>query len=179
MARIKTLQDLFKRYRRPGDLVFAVIFMMFALFLLINLDGQTTWVKRTKLVAQPAFWPMVSVWLMALFAALHLLGSVVSPRIPGRLAEVAFWLKSLEYVGWFLIYVICVPYAGYLIATIVFTVLLAIRLGYRTPKSMGAAAAAGFLIVVLFKSFLQVKVPGGKIYEVLPEGLRAFMLTYF
>ena len=146
MARIKTLQDLFKRYRRPGDLVFAVIFMMFALFLLINLDGQTTWVKRTKLVAQPAFWPMVSVWLMALFAALHLLGSVVSPRIP---------------------------------ATIVFTVLLAIRLGYRTPKSMGAAAAAGFLIVVLFKSFLQVKVPGGKIYEVLPEGLRAFMLTYF
>lgn len=179
MTHIKTLQDLFKRYRRPGDLVFAVFFLLFALFLLFNLDGQTTWVKRTKLVAQPAFWPMVSVWLMTIFAALHFLGSVVSPRIPGRLAEVTFWLKSLEYVGWFLIYVICVPYAGYLISTIAFTVLLAFRLGYRTPKSVAAAAAAGFVIVLIFKTFLQVKVPGGKIYEVLPDGLRAFMLTYF
>ena len=179
MTHIKTLQDLFKRYRRPGDLVFAVFFLLFALFLLMNLDGQTTWVKRTKVVSQPAFWPMVSVWLMTIFAALHLLGSLVSPRIPGRLAEVTFWLKSLEYIAWFLIYVICVPYAGYLISTVVFTMLLAFRLGYRGAKGLGAAAFAGLFIVVLFKSFLQVKVPGGKIYEVLPDGLRAFMLTYF
>ena len=35
------------------------------------------------------------------------------------------------------------------------------------------------VIVLLFKSFLQVKLPGGRIYEVLPDGLRSFMLTYF
>ncbi len=179
MTHIKTLQDLFKRYRRPGDLVFAVLFLLFALFLLINLDGQTTWVNRTKLAAQPAFWPTVSVWLMTIFAALHLFGSVVSPRIEGRWTEVIFWLRSLEYVGWFLIYVLLAPIGGYLLSTVAFATLLAFRLGYRTPKTLAAAAASGFVIVLVFKTFLQVKVPGGQIYESLPDGLRAFMLTYF
>ena len=29
MSRARTLQDLFKRYRRPGDLVFAILFLIF------------------------------------------------------------------------------------------------------------------------------------------------------
>ena len=36
-----------------------------------------------------------------------------------------------------------------------------------------------FAIVVIFKAFLQVKIPGGGIYEALPSALRSFMLTYF
>ena len=36
MIKAKTLQDLFKRYRRPGDLVFALAFMAFSLFLLFT-----------------------------------------------------------------------------------------------------------------------------------------------
>ena len=41
MAHIKTLQELFQRYRRPGDLVFAAAFLIFAAFLLANLGEQT------------------------------------------------------------------------------------------------------------------------------------------
>jgi len=33
--------------------------------------------------------------------------------------------------------------------------------------------------VVIFKSLLQVKVPGGAIYEFLPNVMRSFFLTYF
>lgn len=179
MTRIKTLQDLFKRYRRPGDLVFAIFFLAFALFLLANLDGQTEWVKRTKVVAQPAFWPTVAVIFMAGFAVLHLVGSLVSPRIEGRWNEVKFWLRSIEYAVWFMVYVALVPLLGYLPSSVIFPAALAFRLGYRMPRQMLAAAATGVVIVVLFKSLLQVKVPGGAVYEYLPDALRAFMLTYF
>jgi len=155
------------------------MFVVFSLFLFLNLDSQTTWVKRTKTVAQPAFWPTVAVCAMLLFSSLHLIGSLVSPRIRGRLAEVGFWLRSIEFALWFMLYVLLVPWLGYLPATILFTLSLSYRLGYRGARRLGGAVAVGVAIVVVFKSLLQVKVPGGQIYEALPDGARAFMLTYF
>lgn len=178
MVRAKTLQDLFKRYRRPGDLVFAVAFLTFSLFLLANLEAQAKW-GSGKLLAQPAFWPHLAVGLMVGFSALHLIGSLVSPKLDGRWLEVAFWIRSAEYAGWFLAYVLVVPQLGYLPSTLVFTLTLTLRLGYRRPAMIAAAAGVGLSVVVVFKSLLQVKVPGGQAYELLPDTLRTFLLTYF
>ena len=179
MIKARTLQDLFKRYRRPGDLFYSCLCLAVSLILLFNLSSQTTWASGTKLLAQPAFWPYAAVIAMTLFSALHLISSLVSVKLEGRWAEVGFWLRSVEYAGWFMIYVIAVPQLGYLPATIVFAVALTLRLGYRGWRNLGAAALFGVVVVVIFKSFLQVKVPGGAAYEWLPDGLRAFMLTYF
>jgi len=179
MLRIKTLQDLFKRYRRPGDLVFAVFFLAFAVFLWANLGEQTTWVKRTKTFAQPAFWPTISIYAMVVFASLHLIGSLVSPKIEGRWTEVKFWLKSIEYALWFMAYVLIVPRLGYLPASILFACVLTLRLGYRGWRWAGIAALVAISVVVIFKTILQVKVPGGQLYELLPDTARALMLTYF
>ncbi|EPJ45233.1 MAG: hypothetical protein OFPI_37520 [Osedax symbiont Rs2] len=38
---------------------------------------------------------------------------------------------------------------------------------------MGAVAT-----VVIFKSLLEVKIPGGASYQYLPEGIRNFMIVY-
>jgi len=179
MIKAKTLQDLFKRYRRPGDLVFSVVFLVFSLILASNLSAQTSWASGTKFLAQPAFWPYAAVILMVVFSSLHLISSLVSPVIKGRWAEVGFWLKSIEYVTWFMAYVACVPIIGYLPSTIIFTVLLSLRLGYRSKKTLLSAAIFGVCVVVLFKTLLHVKVPGGQIYEYLPTAFRSFMLTYF
>ncbi len=179
MFSFKTLQDMFKRYRRPGDIVFAFVFLAFSLFLVSQIGEQTVWKKGTKLFAQPAFWPSLSLISMSIFAAFHWLGSAVSPRIEGRWGEVWLWLRSLEYVVWFLVYVLLVPILGYLLATVVFAVGLAIRLEYRSPKWLATSALSAFIIVLVFKTFLQVKVPGGQIYELLPTALRGFMLTNF
>lgn len=179
MLRFKTLQDMFKRYRRPGDLVFAVLFFAISLFLLSQIGEQTVWKKGTRLFSQPAFWPAVSLISMTVFAAFHWLGSAVSPRIDGRWAEVWLWGKSTEYVVWFLAYVMLVPLLGYLLATVLFAVVLTLRLGYRGAKWITTAALTGIVIVLIFKTFLQVKVPGGQIYEYLPSAARSFMLTYF
>ena len=75
--------------------------------------------------------------------------------------------------------IIAVPQLGYLPTTILFAMILAYRLGYRGWPYMASAAAFAIVVVVIFKAFLQVKVPGGAIYEFLPTAARSFMLTYF
>lgn len=178
MKRLKTFQELFRRDRRPGDLVFAYIFLAFCLFLLFNLSSQAQWLDNTKTVAQPAFWPTVAILGMCLFAGLHLVGSLVSPRIPGRLKEGVFWIRSIEYVGYFLVYVFCVPIVGYLLSTVVFAVFLVIRLGYRSRQSIASAALFGLAVVLVFRAGLQVKIPPGQIYEYLPDSIRTFAMIY-
>ena len=168
----------FLRERRAGDLVFALLFLLLALFLLTQLGEETKWVKRTRFFAQPAFWPSVSLVGMAFFAFLHYLGAVVSPKRPGRMEEVKLWLRAFEYIVWFLAYVWIVPKIGYLGATLLFTLLLTWRVGYREKQMFVAAALVAVAIVVIFKSFLKVKIPAGQIYEYLPDGIRNFMLIY-
>lgn len=178
MSRIKTLQELFKRYRRPGDIVFAILFCFFSFFLLSQLEFQTKWVARTKLYAQPSFWPAVSILGMTIFSVLHYIGSLCSPRITGRWTEVWFWLRSAEYVLYFLIYVALVPWLGYLPSTMAFALFLALRVGYRSKQAILSAVAFGMGVAIIFRAFLQVKIPSGELYNHLPDAVRAFALTY-
>ena len=179
MSRVKTLQSLFKRYRRPGDIVFAWVALVGSVLLLSQLADQTAWKNGGKLFAQPRFWPAVSLGAMSVFAAFHLLGSALSERIEGRWREVWLWVNSLEYAGWFIVYALVVPYAGYLPSTVIFAVALALRAGYRKASTLLIAAVSAVVIVLLFKAFLKVNLPSGLIYESLPNGLRQIMLTYF
>ena len=179
MSQIKTMQQLFKRDRRTGDLIFALLFLAFSIFLLANLGEQTKWIKGAKLLSQPSFWPSVSLIGMTFFAMFHLLGSMMSPRIFGRIKEIGFWLRSLEYAAWFIAYVWVVPIIGYLPATLLLMPILVFRVGYREKQLLLLSVVIGFAIVVVFKSFLSVKIPGGMIYEYLPDVVRSFMLTNF
>lgn len=179
MSRVKTLQALFQRYRRPGDIVFAWLLLIVSLLLLSQLWSQTTWRGSNPLFAQPRFWPGVSLAGMAIFAGFHLLSSALSDRIDGRWSEVWLWITSLEYAGWFIVYALVVPITGYLPTTVVFATALAFRAGYRSRAMLLWAAGAGAMVVVLFKGFLQVRLPAGQIYQYLPDGLRQIFLTYF
>lgn len=178
MERRKRFQELFQRYRRPGDLVFAVLFLVAALFLLSQLGTQTTWARRTPWHGQPALWPGIAVVGMTVFGAFHLLGSLLSPRIAGRWTEVAFWLRSFEYVLYFLIYVALVPLGGYLPMTIVFTLFLSLRAGFRDCRTLTVAVVFGCVTALVFRGFLQVKIPAGAVYDHLPVAVRTFALMY-
>ena len=87
--------------------------------------------------------------------------------------------KAIEFAGWFLVYVLVVPTIGYLLATLLFCLLLTWRLGYRSKSRLVAAALTGLAVVLVFKSMLSVKIPGGEIYEFLPAALRNFMILNF
>ena len=146
---------------------------------LLQIGDQTAYKSGGKLFAQPRFWPAVSLGLMTVFAAFHLLGSALSERIEGRWREVLSWLAAFEYAGWFIAYAASVPYGGYLPTTVLFAVALSLRAGYRSVRMLSAAILSSIVIVVLFKAVLKVNLPSGLIYETLPDGLRQFMLTYF
>ena len=174
----RTLQDMFKRYRRPGDIVFATFFFALSIFLISQIGTQTEAVPRAKWFAQPSLWPKISLYSMCTFAFFHWLSSTVSPRIAGRWVEVVFWVRSFEYVFYFLIYVLIVPQIGYLPATVIFAVFLALRAGFRGLKPILIAIAFGISVTVIFRGFLAVRIPAGAIYEYLPDSIRTFFLIY-
>ncbi|MEZ5799994.1 MAG: tripartite tricarboxylate transporter TctB family protein [Nitratireductor sp.] len=147
--KLKTLKQLFQRYRRPGNLFFATLFLAGSLFLVSQLSVQTQWRAGTKMSAQPALWPIISLAGMTIFAALNWISSVSSPRIPGRWEEV-YGARSIEYVLWFMVYVAMVPLLGYLPSSIIFAVTLAVRCGYRDARMLLAAALVAVAIVLLF-----------------------------
>ncbi len=162
----------------PGSLVFAILFVAFAGFLVTQLSSETKFSSKGQLFAQPRFWPAVGVIGMIGFGLAHLWHQRWN-RLSGELGETVIWLRALEYLGWFMIYVTAVPIIGYLAATILFTTGLAFRQGYRNREQLGLAAGLGLSIVLIFKTGLAVKIPGGAIYEYLPSALRNFMIVYF
>jgi hypothetical protein len=161
---------------------FGVCTLAVTLILIFLLRTQTTWVDGQPLSRQPALSSIVSLFGMALFGTGWLINYWrhypdwwrTSP-----LSEFRVWLAGLEYVGWFMIYVYLVPISGYLLTTLAFCILLTLRCGYRSRRAIISAALTGLFIVLLFKTFLAVKIPAAKAYEYLPDALRNFMIIYF
>lgn len=165
--------------QRRGQLFFAVAFFAFALVMLALIGDQTRWVDKTKLFAQPRFWPAVGLGGMVLLGGLHLY------KLPWHHAsrydwgELRKWSSVLEFGVWFMVYVLLVPILGYLPVTLVFVPVLAWRMGYRSRYMMGVSLLFAFGVVVMFKMLLSVKIPGGLIYEYLPGALRSFFILNF
>lgn len=166
-------------HRRAGQIVFAVGFTAMAVLLVALLGDQTVWKEKVKFFAQPRFWPAVGVIGMAVFGALHLRHQQRIRFSRYDLREARVWFESVEYALWFLAYVWVVPIVGYLPVSMIFAPLLTWRLGYRSPKMLWISVIFAVVVVVLFKSVLQVKIPGGLIYEYLPGALRSFFILNF
>lgn len=164
--------------KQAGGLLFALIFVACSIFLLSQLGAETRYSAKGKLFAQPAFWPAVGVIGMTVFGLLHLFVSWTR-RCSGGWREGLVWLRALEYLAWFMIYVYVTPFIGYLPATLLFTALLTFRAGYRKPQMLLIGLATGFCIVFIFKTLLAVRIPGAVLYEYLPDAARNFMIINF
>ena len=169
---------VFPEGRKPGEMLFSMLLLMIALALLAALPWQTSWLPGKGLAAQPRFWPALSLGGVVLFAVLHKMLRYKVERTPGRWIEGLTWIRSLEYVGWYMIYVAAIPIIGYLPATVLFCTLLTVRVGYR-GKALWLAALFGLCVVLFFKTAMNVKIPGGALYELAPDGLRYILLRYF
>ena len=167
-----------ERSRSHGDIIFAVFFFLVAVVLLSQIGTETTWVKGTKFFSQPRFWPAVSLIGMTAFSLIYVVGSFLSGRDKEDLIEVILWAKSLEYALWFMAYVVIVPIIGYFFCTLIFVYALSFRAGYREKTIYVMAGVVGVVIVVVFKGFLSVKIPGAQLYEYFPDAIRNFMILY-
>ncbi|MEM7319848.1 MAG: tripartite tricarboxylate transporter TctB family protein, partial [Pseudomonadota bacterium] len=92
--------------------------------------------------------------------------------------ELRKWAVVIEFAGWFMVYVLLVPVIGYLPVTLAFVPALSWRMGYRDRKMLGLSVVFACVVVLLFKTFLGVKIPGGAIYEFLPGAFRGFAILY-
>jgi hypothetical protein len=174
MKQLLNFLAMFRRERRPGDLVFATGFFLTAVAAMLVLPEQAKFLPGRALMTQPGFWPTVGVCMMVVFGAAHLLLTFNAPRLPGRLQEVLVWGRSLEFVAWFVVYVLLVPVIGYFPSTLILALLLGYRLGYRSPRALLAAAVFAISVVLVFRAGLGVRIPAGEIYQYLPPAIRNF-----
>ncbi|CUH64513.1 Tripartite tricarboxylate transporter TctB family protein [Thalassovita gelatinovora] len=167
------------RTRSAGQLGFVVAALLLSLLLLINLPGQTLWLENSKsFAAQPRFWPAVAIVVMVICFALHLLRMRRRGFSKLDRAELRRWVEPLEYALWFMVYVVAVPWLGFLPMSLVLACALTWRLGYQSKTYLGLAALFAVVTVILFKGLLGVKIPGAALYEILPGGLRNFAILY-
>ncbi len=98
----------------------------------------------------------------------------------GMAYEVMQWLRALEFVGWFVVYTALVPVLGYLCATLLLGTALPWRLGYRGLRWMSICLAASFVIVLVFRTGLQIRTPVNIwLYDQLPQRWETFMQVWF
>lgn len=174
------LTRLIRPPHHRAELVYAVASFSVALGLAALWPTQTTWFEGQPAGRQPGLWPLIAIVGMLVFGLGELMASVWRNRYNSTgsaVAEVLHWVRASEYLVWFLLYVFLVPLGGYLPVTLVFCVTLAWRLGYR-GRMLYAAALAAVVIVVIFKAFLSVRIPGGDLYEIFPQTIRNFLVLY-
>lgn len=174
--------ELLEVRHKPAETIFALILLVISLLLLLSFGEQTSSVKGKDFIHQPGFWPALSLGGMILFSTIYAAECWRRDLRGNReavVAELLVWFKVLEYPLWFLCYVWLVPYFGYLPSTIFLALLLAIRLGYHSRKMLSISLGGAISVVVLFKTFLSVKIPGGELYEFFPESIRNFMILNF
>lgn len=179
----KTENDLDTLVHPPhhrAEIVFAVVSFLVAVFLATQWSSETSWANRQPWSRQPGLWPLIAIVGMLVFGAGELIATLIRNKRHGGgdvLAEVGLWARSAEYVAWFMAYVLIVPWVGYLPTTMVFTTALAFRLGYR-GRALWLAPVMAIGIVVVFKAFLQVRIPGGEVYDLFPQAIRNFLVIY-
>ena len=154
-------------------------------FGLAEIEGRSK--RLGTILKQSWVVPLICLSLLVPAALVNLYGSwkVRRWRLRFRLPtdasyETYKYLAALEYVGYFVLYTLIVPLLGYLFSTLLLGVFLTWRLGYRTPKWLLTGFISSLAVVVIFRSFLQIKTPLNIwLYDYFPTGMRAFMLTYF
>ncbi len=172
--------------RQPGDLLFAALLFFGSIILLSLIGQQTRWFNNVALPLQPRFWPAVILTGLTLFSAVYFASSIRAYRkrrhgdlLLGSLRELSEWARPIEFAIYFVGYAAVVPWLGYLLTTIIFMPLLALRCGYRSIKTLAGLGLLGFLIVLFFKTGLAVKMPAGAVYDALPGSLRNFFIINF
>lgn len=152
---------------------------------LIELEGRVP--RFGRILKQSWVIPMLCLLLLVPTAIFNFRDSLKVHRWRKRFLlptssrhEFSQYLAALEFVVYFILYTMLVPVLGYLLSTVLLGTFLTYRLGYRSSVWILRSVATSFAIVLVFRSFLQIKTPAGIwLYDQLPVAMRAFMLTYF
>jgi len=188
------VENLFEFKRITGDLTLSIIFLLFVVFLLIYFNSESGWSARDlnqkrvgKILKQQWVGPLMCMAILLPATILNTLEAFKAYKKSKRLLlpnkimyEMTQWIRSLEFILYFLVYTFSITVLGYLISTLIFAVFLTYRLGYRTKKWIFISLFSSFIVVLIFRTILQIKTPVNIwLYKFLPENLEVFMKIYF
>ncbi|MDE2790245.1 MAG: tripartite tricarboxylate transporter TctB family protein [Paracoccaceae bacterium] len=188
------IADLFEFRRRRGDLVFSLAMLLGVLVLLWQFGSESGWNDRDlaqkrvgKILKQPWVGPFMAMALLLPAAVLNAWSSWQKTRRDARLRrpdrtryELGQWARSFEFIAYFIAYTAIIPILGYLVSTLLFTVFLTWRLGYRSRRWIAISLGSAFAVVIVFRTLLQIKTPVNIwLYGQLPPGAESFMKIYF
>ncbi len=188
------VENLFAFHRGRGDLLFSLLMLALVGFLLWHFNTESGWDSRKlpqkrvgKILKQGWIGPFLCMLILVPAVLLNLWQSIRKYRldrrrlVPLRIRyEVGQWLRSLEFILYFMIYTYAISWLGYLLSTLIFAVCLTWRLGYRSRRWVLTSLASAFAIVLLFRTILQIKTPINIwLYNQLPAGWENFMKVYF
>lgn len=99
-------------------------------------------------------------------------------RVEAR-AKILGWLRPVEYLGYFAVYLFALQHIGYFSATLMFILGLLVRSGLRSPRWMLAGVVAAVSMVLVFRIGLGVWMPAPDVYDLFPNAIRMALIRWF
>jgi nitrate reductase gamma subunit len=139
------------------------------------------WWTRPMLMPGIALVLLVAANLMTLardLADLRANPPTVAERAEGR-ALLLGWLQPVEFLAYYGIYVFAIQHAGYFPSTLIFIMVLLVRVRLTTPRWIIAGVGAALFMVAVFRVGLGVWMPAPELYEYFPDGVRSALIRWF
>ncbi|RID89806.1 tripartite tricarboxylate transporter TctB family protein [Gemmobacter lutimaris] len=89
------------------------------------------------------------------------------------------WLRPLELLAYFGLYLWLTIHIGYFLATFAFVMWLMLRTGLNSPRWLLAGAALTVALVLIFRVGLGVWMPSPGYYDAAPEAVRSYLIRWF
>ncbi|MEM7535691.1 MAG: tripartite tricarboxylate transporter TctB family protein [Chloroflexota bacterium] len=173
---------------KPGTGIFYtfmfIVGVAFLLMLPIQTEqgppGQGWW-------TQPVLMPAISLWLVALPATYLFFRYVQKLRANKALqpsqndvrAELIQWIRPLEFFIYYILYIWLLGIVGYFLSSLIFIIILSLRVGLRSPRWMLASVLFAFALVAMFRWSLEVWIPPAQLYDLFPKDIRIFLMRNF
>ena len=94
-------------------------------------------------------------------------------------AELFEWLRPLEYFIYYGIYIWLLGLVGYFLSSAIFAVGIAMRVGLRERKWVYFSILFALALTALFRWGLNIFFPAPALFEIMPGGLRTFLIRNF
>jgi hypothetical protein len=89
------------------------------------------------------------------------------------------WLRPVEFLGYFAVYVWAIQHIGYFPSTIVFVLGLLWRVGLTAPRWTLAGFGLAIFMIAVFRAGLGVWMPAPEFYDLFPDDIRLALMRWF
>ncbi|MGB8814431.1 MAG: tripartite tricarboxylate transporter TctB family protein [Paracoccaceae bacterium] len=94
-------------------------------------------------------------------------------------AKILSWLRPIEFLGYFALYVFSLQHIGYFPATLLFILGLQFRVGLTSPKWLLTGFLAAVAMMAVFRMGLGVWMPAPELYNLFPNAIRTALIRWF